>query len=76
MENCKYLGSLLTNQTSTHEEIKCRLEAGISCHYSVQTFFTFPFPSKNLQIETRQTIILPVVLHGWKIEFILRVNAG
>ena len=33
----KYLGSLLTNQNSIQEEIKCRLKAGNSCYYSVQT---------------------------------------
>ena len=33
----KYLGSLLTNQNFIHEEIKCRLKAGNSCYYSVQT---------------------------------------
>ena len=35
----KYLGSLLTNLNSIHEEIKCRLKAGNSCCYSVQTLF-------------------------------------
>jgi hypothetical protein len=33
----KYLGSLLTNQNSIQEDIKCRLKAGNSCYYSVQT---------------------------------------
>ena len=32
----KYLGSLLTNQNSVQEEIKCRLKAGNSYYYSVQ----------------------------------------
>ena len=30
----QYLGSLLTNQNSIQEEIKCRLKAGNSCYYS------------------------------------------
>ena len=30
----KYLGSLLTNQNSIQEEIKCRLKAGNACYYS------------------------------------------
>ena len=34
----KYLGSLLTNQNSIQEEIKCRLKAENS-YYSVQTHF-------------------------------------
>ena len=28
----KYLGSLLTNQSSVQEQIKCRLKAGNSCY--------------------------------------------
>ena len=36
----KYLGSLLTNQNPIQEEIKCRLKAGNSCYYSVQTFLS------------------------------------
>ena len=37
MKTFKYLGSSLTNQNSIQEEIKCRLKAGNSCYYSVQT---------------------------------------
>ena len=37
VETFKYLGPLLTNQNSIQEEIKCRLKAGNSCYYSVQT---------------------------------------
>ena len=36
----KYLGSLSTNQNYIQEEIKCRLKAGNSCYYSVQTLFS------------------------------------
>ena len=36
----KYLGSLLTNQNSIQEEIKCRLKSGNSCYYSVQTLLS------------------------------------
>ena len=36
----KYLGFLLTNQNSIQEEIKCRLKAGNSCHYTVQTLLS------------------------------------
>ena len=35
----KYLGSLLTNQNSIHEEIKFKIRAENSCYYSVQTVF-------------------------------------
>ena len=44
----KYLGSLLTNQNSIQEEIKCRLKAGNSCYYSVQTLSSRLIP-KNLK---------------------------
>ena len=36
----RYLGSLLTNQNYIQEEIKCRLKAGLSCYYSVQTLLS------------------------------------
>ena len=39
----KYLGSLLTNQNSIQDEIKCRLKAGNSCYYLVQTLLSSRF---------------------------------
>ena len=60
----KYLGSLLTNQNFIQEEIKCRLKAGNSCYYSVQTLLSSRFLSKNFKIKIYKTIILPVVLYG------------
>ena len=47
----KCLGSLLRNQNSIHEEIKCRLKAGNSCYYSVQTLLSSRLLSKNLKIK-------------------------
>ena len=46
--------------------IKCRLKAGNSCYYSVQTLLSSRLHSKNLKIKIRvyKTIILPVVLYG------------
>ena len=40
----KYLDSLVTNQNYIQDKIKCRLKAGNSCYYSVQTliFSTCP----------------------------------
>ena len=64
MRTFKYLGSLLTNQNSIHDEIKCRLKAGNSCYYSVQTLLSSRLLSKNLKIKIYKTIIMPVVLHG------------
>ena len=48
VETFKYLGSLLTNQNSIQEEIKCRPKAGSSCYYSVQTHLSSRRLSKNL----------------------------
>ena len=36
----KYLGSLLTNQNSIQEDIRCRVKAGNSYYYSVQTLLS------------------------------------
>ena len=59
----KYFGSLLINQNSIQEEIKCRLKAGNSSYYWVQTLFPSRLLSKNLKIKIYKTIILPVVLY-------------
>ena len=54
----KYLVSLVTNQNSIQEEIKCRLKAGNSCYYSVQTFLSSRLLSKNLKMEIYKTVII------------------
>ena len=59
----KYLGSLVTNQNSIQDEIKCRLKAGNFCYYSVQTLLSSQLVSKNLKIKIYKIIILPVVKH-------------
>ena len=64
LKRYKYLVSWVTNQNSVHEEIKCRLKAGNSCYYSVQTLLSSRLLSKNLKIKIYKTIILPVVLYG------------
>ena len=56
--------ALLTNQNSIQEEIKCRLKAGNSCYYSVQTHLSSRLLSKNLKIKIYKTTILLVVLYG------------
>ena len=60
----KYLGSLLTSHNSIQKEIKCRLKAGNSGYYSVQTLLSSRLLSKNLKIKIHKTIIFPVVLYG------------
>ena len=64
MENkAKLIVSLMTNQNSIQEEIKCKRIAGNSCYYSVQTLLSSRLLSKNLKIKIYKTIILPVVLY-------------
>ena len=40
VELFKYSGTFLSNQNSIHEEIKCRLQSGNACYYSVQKFLS------------------------------------
>ena len=58
----KYLGSLLTNQNYIQKKIKCRLKAGNSLYYSLQTPLSSRLLPKNLKIKIYKTIILSVVL--------------
>ena len=60
----KYLGSLVEDQNSIQEEIKCRFKARNSCYYSVETLLSSRLLSKNFKIKIYKTIILPVVLYG------------
>ena len=72
MKSFKYLGSLVTNQNSIQEEIKCRVKTGNSCYsyYSIQTLLSIRLLSKNLKIKKYKTIILPVVLYGYEAWFL------
>jgi hypothetical protein len=40
VEQVKYLGTILTNQYSIQEEIKCRLKSGNACYHSVQNLLS------------------------------------
>jgi len=64
VEEFKYLGTTLTNQNSTPEEIKSRLRSGNACYYSVQNLLSSRLLSKNLKIKIYRSIVLPVVLYG------------
>jgi len=50
VEECKYLGTALTNQNSIQEEIMNRLKSGNVCYHSVQNLLSFSLLSKNLKI--------------------------
>ena len=68
----KYLRSLVTNQISIQDKIKCRLKAGNACYYSGQTILSSRFLSKNFKLKIFKTIILPVVLHGCETVFCIK----
>ena len=64
VDQFKYLGTTLTNQSSNQEEIKSRLKSRNACYHSVQNFLSSSLLSKNLNIKMYRTIFLPVVLYG------------
>jgi len=79
MEEFKYLGTTLTNQSSIQEEIKSRLKVGHACYYSVQNRLSSSLLSKTLKIKIYRTIILPVVLYGceiWSLTLRRNVDCG
>jgi hypothetical protein len=41
LEKFKYLGTTLTKQNSTHEEVKSRLNKEIACYRSVQNVLSY-----------------------------------
>ena len=43
VEDFRYLGTTLTNQSSIQEEIKSRLKSGYTCYRSVTKSFVFQF---------------------------------
>ena len=64
VEQFKYLGTALTNLNYIQEETKSKLKSGNTCYHSVQNLLSSSLLSKNLQIKTHRTIILPLVLYG------------
>ena len=63
----KYLGSLLTNQNSIQEEIKCRLKAGNLCYYSVQTLLSSRLLSKMIKRKECSTYLATARRHRWRV---------
>ena len=47
----RVLQTLLANQNSIQEEIKCRLKAGTTCYCSVQTLLSSRLLFENLKIK-------------------------
>jgi hypothetical protein len=61
-----YLGMTVKNQNLIHDKLKSRLNLGNACYHSVQNLLHSHLLSKNVKIKTHNTIILPVLFHGWK----------
>jgi len=66
VEELKYLGTTLTHQNSSREEIQSRLKSGTACYHSVQNLLSSSWLSKNLKFKIYRTIILPVILYGFE----------
>jgi hypothetical protein len=66
VEQFRYLGTTVTNQSLIQEEIKRRLNSGNACYHSVQNLSPSRLLSKNVQIIKYKTIILPEVLYGYE----------
>jgi hypothetical protein len=64
VEQFKYLGTTLTNQSSIQEDIKCSLNSGNVYYHSVQNLLPSNLLSKHIKIKIHRIIILPVVLYG------------
>ena len=64
VEKFKYLGTTITHQNSSQEEIKSRLKSGNVCYHSAQYLLSSSLLYKNLKIKIYRAIILPVVLYG------------
>jgi hypothetical protein len=62
----KYLGMTLTNKNYIHDEIKSRLNSGNACYYSIQNLLSSYHLSENLKTKIYKTVILPVVLYGYR----------
>ena len=65
VEELKYLGTTLTNQSSFPEEIKNILKKpGNASYHAVQNLLSSTLPPQNINMKIYRTIILPVVLYG------------
>jgi hypothetical protein len=51
LEQFRYMGTTLTNQSSIQGEIKSRLKSGNSCYHLVQNVLSSSLLTKNLKIK-------------------------
>jgi hypothetical protein len=59
-----YLGTAVTNQNFTQEEIKGMLNSANACYTLFQNLMSSHLLSKNVRIRIYNTVILPLVLYG------------
>jgi hypothetical protein len=62
----KYLGTTLTAQYCMQEDIKSRLHSGNACYHLVQSLLSSHLLSRNVKVKMYKTMILPLVLYGYK----------
>jgi len=61
-----HLGTILTNQYSSHEDVTSEMKSGNPCYHLVKNF-CLPVCYRKTKIKIYSTIILPVVSHGYEI---------
>ena len=66
MEQIKYLGTTLTNETSIQEELKSRLKSGYACYHLMHNLLSSNFLRRNIKTKINRTIIVPLVLCGFE----------
>ena len=67
-EQSRYFGTTLTNQNSSQEKIKSRLQSENACRHSVQNLLCSSLLSKNIKIKKIcRTVMLRVVWMGMKL---------
>jgi hypothetical protein len=60
----KYMGTTLTNQNDSHDEIKIILNSGNACYHSVQNLLSSCLISKNLKMKIYKAVFFSVALYG------------
>jgi len=58
------LGTTLTNENFTHEEIKVRLKSGNASYHLVQNLLSSSLLSTKIKIKIHISTVFPVVLYG------------
>ena len=58
------MGTTLTNENFTHEEIKVRLKSGNASYHLVQNLLSSSLLSTKIKIKIHISTVFPVVLYG------------